>query len=74
MLAKQKHLLKRSCHKNKIAQVYLSFTEIKIYVDRCLVSLVDKVPVYRAGGSGSISGQTNTQGLKIIEKKVLPLP
>ena len=34
--------------------------------------LVGKVPVYRAGGSGSIPGRTNTQGLKIIEK-VLPL-
>ena len=28
------------------------------------------LPVYRAGGSGS---PTTTQGLKIIEKKVLPL-
>ena len=35
-------------------------------------SLVGKVPVYRAGGSGSIPGWNNTQGLKIIEK-VLPL-
>ena len=33
---------------------------------RRLVSLVGKVPVYRAGGSGSIPGPTNTQGLKII--------
>ena len=42
--------------------------------DYCrLVSLVDKVPVYRAGGSGSIPGRTNTQDLKIIEEKVLPL-
>ena len=39
----------------------------------CLVSLVGKVPVYRAGGSGSIPGRTNTQGLKIIEEKVLSL-
>ena len=37
-----------------------------------LVSLVGKAPVYGAGGSGSIPGQTNTQGLKIIEEKVLP--
>ena len=40
---------------------------------RRLVSLVGKVPVYRVGGSGSIPGRTNTQGLKIIEEKVLPL-
>ena len=37
------------------------------------VSLVGKVPVYSAGGSGSIPGQTKTQGLKIYEEKVLPL-
>ena len=30
----------------------------------CLVSPVGKVPVYRAGGSGSIASQTNTQGLQ----------
>ena len=40
---------------------------------RRLVSLVGKVPVYLAGGWGSISDRTNTQGLKIIEEKVLPL-
>ena len=38
---------------------------------RRLVSLVGKAPVYRAGGSGSILDRT--QGLKIIEEKVLPL-
>ena len=38
-----------------------------------LVSLVGKVPVYRARGSGSIPDRINTQGLKIIEEKVLPL-
>ena len=38
-----------------------------------VASLLDKVPVYRAGGSGSIPGRTNTQGLKIIEEKVLTL-
>ena len=38
-----------------------------------LVSLAGKVPVYLAGGSGSIPGRINTQGLKIIEEKVLPL-
>ena len=40
---------------------------------RRLVSLAGKVPVYRAGGSSSIPGRTTTQGLKIIEEKVLPL-
>ena len=34
-----------------------------------LVNLVGKVPVYRVGGLGSIP--LNTQGLKIIEEKVL---
>ena len=43
------------------------------FLDRHLVSLVGKVPVYRAVGLGSIPGQTTTQGLKIIEEKVLPL-
>ena len=39
-----------------------------------LVSLAGKVPHYRVGGSGSIPGMTDTQGLKIIyEEKVLPL-
>ena len=38
-----------------------------------LVSLVGKVPVYRVGALGSIPGRTNTQGLKVIEEKVLPL-
>ena len=37
----------------------------------CLVTLVGKVPVSCAGGLGSIPGLTNTQGPKIIEKKVL---
>ena len=40
---------------------------------RHLVGLVGKLPVYRAEGSGSIPGRTNTQGLKIIEEEVLPL-
>ena len=40
--------------------------------NRRLVSLVDKVPFYCAGGSGSIPGQTNTQLLKLIEEMVLP--
>ena len=39
----------------------------------CLVSPVGKAPVCCAEGSGSIPGRTNTQGLKIIEEKVLPL-
>ena len=42
-----------------------------ITYNRRLVSLIGKVPVYRAGGRGSILGRT--QGLKIIEEKVLPL-
>ena len=45
----------------------------KFKINRRLVSLVGKAPVYRAGGSGSIPGRTNTHGLKIIEEKVLPL-
>ena len=40
---------------------------------RRLVSLVGKASVCCAGGSGSIPGGTNTQGLKIIEENVLPL-
>ena len=38
-----------------------------------LVSLVGKVLVYRAGGSGSIPEWTDTHSFKIIEAKVLPL-
>ena len=46
----------------------------KIVSENCrLVSLVGKVPVYRAGGSGLIPGWSKTQGLKISEEKVLPL-
>ena len=42
--------------------------------DNCrLVSLKGKVPVYRAGGLGSIPDRTNTRVFKIIEEKVLPL-
>ena len=44
-----------------------------IEIRRRLVSLVGKVPVYCARGLGSIPGRTNSQGLKIIEEKVLPL-
>ena len=44
-----------------------------LFIYRRLVSVVGKVPVYRAGGSGSIPGRTNTRGPKIIEEKVLPL-
>ena len=36
-------------------------------LNRRLVSPVSKVPVYHAGGLGSIPGQTNTLDLKIIE-------
>ena len=38
-----------------------------------LLSLVGKAPVYSVGGLGSISGCTNTQGLKIIFEMVLSL-
>ena len=38
--------------------------------DYRFVSLVGKVPVYRAGGSGSIPGWATTQGLKIIEENI----
>ena len=47
--------------------------KIKIIMGCSLVSLVGKMPVYGAGGSGSIPAQTNSQGLKLIEEKVLPL-
>ena len=33
-------------------------------MDRCLISLVGKVLVYRGESSGSIPGQTNTWGLE----------
>ena len=39
----------------------------------CLVSLVDKMPVYRAEGLGLIPGRTNVQGVKMVEEKVLLL-
>ena len=42
----------------------------KVFVRHCLVSLIGRVPVYCAGGLGLIPGQTNTQGLKIIEEQV----
>ena len=45
----------------------------EIYSNRRLLSPVGKVPVYRAVGSELIPGRTNTQGLKIIEERVLPL-
>ena len=57
-----------------IIMMYISICQINMAIfDRRLISLVGKVPVYRAGGSGSIPSRTNTQGLKIIEEKVLPL-
>ena len=37
-----------------------------------LVGSVGRAPDYCAGYQGSIPGQTNTQGLKITEEKVLP--
>ena len=51
----------------------IAFTKMEIQLFNCLVSLVGKVPVYRAGGSDSIPGWTLTQDLKIIEEKALPL-
>ena len=58
------------------------FTEVRMSPDNrgltvtcncCLVSLVCEATFYRAGGFGLIPRRTNTQGFKIIEKKVLPL-
>ena len=42
---------------------------LQMMLDRRLVSLVGKVPVYHAGGLGSIPGRTNTQGFRIFEEK-----
>ena len=50
-----------------------SLSTITLELNRRLVSLVGKAPVCCAVGSGSIPGRTTTQGLKIIEEKVLPL-
>ena len=50
-----------------------SLMPISMQISRRMISLVGKVVVYRAGGSGSIPDRTNTRGLKIIEEKVLPL-
>ena len=47
--------------------------DVRVTLDRHLVSLVGKVPVYHARSSGSISSRTKTQGIIIIEEKVLPL-
>ena len=43
------------------------------FIPPSLVSLLGNLQVYRAGGSGSIPGRSDTQVLKIIEEKVLPL-
>ena len=59
-----------------LAHCILQNIDVEILIYHRLVSLVGKVPVYCAGGLGSIPGfpgRTNTQGLKIIEEKVLPL-
>ena len=45
----------------------------KMLFNRRLVSPVGKAPSVVREVSGSIPGRTNTQGLKIIEEKVLPL-
>ena len=52
---------------NSLGNNWLSVCNSFVLAPR-LVSLVGKVPVYRAGGSGSIPGRTNTRGLKIFEK------
>ena len=44
-----------------------------VRVNRRPVSLVGKAPVCCTGGMGSTPGRTTTQGLKIVEEKVLPL-
>ena len=49
---------------------FLNISSSLLFNHRGLVSLVGKVPIYRAGGLGSIPGPTNTQGLK---EKVLLL-
>ena len=60
--------------KTKVVSHINNFSFLKnIIYHRRLVSLVGKVPVHRVGGSGSIPDRINTQGLKIIEEKVLPL-
>ena len=56
-----------------VETVEASITSLLVRRYRRLVSLVVKVLVYRAGGLGSIPSRTTTQGLKIIEEKVLPL-
>ena len=57
----------------KPASNFLQKKNLRLWINGRLVSLVDKVPVYRVWGSGSIPDQTNTHGLKIIEEKMLPL-
>ena len=54
------------------------FTDVSTYkntriLTKIKISLIGKVTVYCAGGSGLIPSWTNTQGLKIIREKVLPL-
>ena len=58
---------------SKGVQLHTAFRSLSLFISFRLVSLVGKVPVYLAGGLGSIPGRSNTQGLKIIEEKVLPL-
>ena len=58
---------------NQLVRITLRIARDYLCENRRLVSPVGKVPVYRAGGLGSIPGRTNTQGLKIIKEKVLPL-
>ena len=58
----------KSCKRQLWYYISNALQICSFYKCRLLVSLVGKVPVYRAGGSGSIPGRTNTQGIKIIEK------
>ena len=63
-----RQLLKEPLVKGNLATKDVAFK----YLYTLPPPVVGKVPVYRAGGSGSIPCWTNTQGLKIIEEKRLP--
>ena len=52
---------------------FINIQKIAVIDYRRLVNTVGKAPVCSAGGQGLIPGRTFTQGLKIIEEKVLPL-
>ena len=67
--------LKKSCGIYIKLEIYNCFIwAIKVYSSsRRLVSLVGKLPVHRVKGLGWIPGQSNNQGLKIFEEKVMSL-